>query len=290
MSFKSVHPGCPIGCKYCMVTYINVRRNQWQKKHRWGINKTLLFLNKLPGELPIKELNIDPMLLAGEYVGFQGITDPFWPIFTEDLKYMVELTCKTQIRKLVLVTKWPITKEQIKIIQDNKKILLIVSITGLDVIENTSTQDRLRVIELALNKQISIIPLIHPYIHKVSNLSFLTDLKKIGVNKVSIKGFRYNDQWMGKWARQLIPEDVRTIYTANQEQEIMVGNEYIKEMLHTAGLTNITFREWVHKPSGNFGVNYDDAKKAIDKLMPYCVVSSSDPENVYKMAIERRLV
>jgi len=289
MPDEIIQPGCPIGCKYCMVTHIDARRNQWEKKHRWGINKTLLFLNRLPEEPPVKEMKINQDLFAGEYVGFQGITDPFWPLFTDDVKYMVELAHSSRMRKLVLVTKWSMSKKQLDVFQGQQKAVLVVSITGLDMLEKTTTTERLKVIEAALSLGIDIIPLIHPYIHGLSNLSFLPELAALGIKEVSVKGFRYNDQWMGNWGRRLIPEIERLIYSSKQEQEIMLGSEYVAQKLEESGLINVSFREWVHRSNGVGGVSLEEAQSALDALMPDCVISSSDPENVYQAAIKRRI-
>lgn len=282
-------PGCPVGCKYCMVTHIDARRSQWEKKHRWGINKTLLFLNRLPEDRPVKEFGLDTELFAGEYVGFQGITDPLWPLFSDDLRYMVELTNSTRMRKLVLVTKWAVGKRELKVLQGQKKVVLVVSVTGLEMLERTTTADRLRSLEAALEMGIDTLPLIHPYIHGLSDLTFLPKLKELGLKEVSVKGFRYNDRWMGRWGRKLIPEESMAVYFANQEQEVMLGNEYVAQKMQEAGLKSVPFREWVHRPNGVGGVSREEAQSALDRLMPLCVVSSSDPENVYLTALERRI-
>jgi len=63
---------------------------------------------------------------------------------------MIELASSTRMRKLVLVTKWAIGERELKILQGQKKAVLVVSVTGLEMLERTTTADRLRSLEAAL--------------------------------------------------------------------------------------------------------------------------------------------
>ncbi len=55
------------------------------------------------------------------------------------------------------------------------------------------------------------------------------------------------------------------------------------------GLTEVPFREWVHRPGPReIRVTEEKARFAVARLLPLCVVSSSDPGNVYEFAVERR--
>lgn len=281
--------GCPIKCKYCMITHINSRRKEWNKKHRFGINKTVMFINKLEGDGDISELLEDDTLFAGEYVGFEGITDCFNPIYEKDLDYIIEYSKTSKMKKLVLVTKWNISKERLKRLQDNKKILLVVTTTGLDELEKIKTAQRIEVIRNALDLGINVFPIIHPYIHKLSNLSFVKDLSHMGITEVAVKGLRYNHNHMKYWAEKYMPKDILEIYKKNQEEEILLGQDYIEDFLGKYEIKNCSFREYVHRDNGVIGVSYEDAKKAVDKIFKECVVSSSDSANVYEYAIKRRL-
>lgn len=282
--------GCPIGCKYCMVTHIDARRDKWNEQHRYGINKTVFFVNKLEGEKPLREMNLNLDYFKGEYVGFEGITDAFNPIFEDDLKYMVELSKTTNMKKLVLVTKWPISEKQFDIISNNKKILLVVSLTGLDMLENVSTKSRIEVIKKAKEKNIDVLPIIHPYIHKLSNLDFIDDLEKIGIKEISLKGFRYNDTWMGEWGKKLMSPEIYKIYFDNQEKEILLGEEYVIDIATKHNIRIMPFREYVHRDNGTKGIKLEESKKIVDDIFSKVVISSSDTNNaVYEETIKRRL-
>ena len=282
--------GCPIGCKYCMVTHINCRREKWEKIHRYGINKTVLFVNKLEGEMPLSKMNLDTSFFEGEYVGFEGITDAFNPIFEDDLKYMIYLSKNMNMKKLVLVTKWPISKERLKLLTENKKILLVISITGLDMLENVTTKQKLNVLDNAYKLGIDVLPIIHPYIHSVSDISFLSDIKKIGIKNIAYKGLRYNDEFMGSWARKYMSDEIYKIYKNSTEDEILLGEEYLKGKIKENGLNVVNFREYVQKDGDEYSISYDRAKKIVDKIFKEIVVSSSDTNDaVYKSAIMRRI-
>lgn len=281
--------GCPVKCKYCMVTHIDSRREKWEEKHRFGINKTVMFINKLEGDPPIKDLLLDDSLFAGEYVGFEGITDCFNPIYKEDLEYMIEYSKKSKMKKLVLVTKWNISKDRLRKLQNNNKILLVVTVTGLDILEEIKTSERIRVIKDALDLNINVLPIIHPYIHKLSDISFVGELARMGIREIPVKGLRYNHEHMGYWAEEYMDKEVLEIYKNNQEDEILVGEDYIQEIFNKYNIKNCSFREYVHRDNGISGVSYEEAKKAVDTIFKECVVSSSDSENVYEYAIKRRM-
>lgn len=281
--------GCPVKCKYCLITNVEARRKEWAIKHRWGINKTVLFINRLPQDIPIADMNIDPRYFKAEYVGFQGITDAFWNIFNSDLRYMVEQSYKAGMKKLVLVTKQKISTEQYRIISSSDRVQLVVSITGLDMIEGTNTKDRLNNIENAMKYGIPVLPIIHPYIHGLSNLSFLSDLAAMGIKEMSAKGFRYNEEHMGSWAREIIPPESLNEYRKHIDEEYFIGEKDVMDKISSFGMKPVEFREYIHRPNGVPGISRDLASQIVSEIFPRCVVSSSDPDNVYMYAIKRRL-
>jgi DNA repair photolyase len=176
--------GCPVQCKYCMVTQIDSRREQWEVKPTYGINKTLFFINSKPNSmLP----TIPTRWLDYEYVGYQGTSDPFWSVHEYGLHEICELSVSTEMRSLVLVTKMEEAASALSWLKQYKKVKLVVSITGLDLLERTTTASRIKTIQKAKELEIPVLPLIHPYIHGVSNLGFLKTLAKEGVEYVSLK-------------------------------------------------------------------------------------------------------
>ena len=81
---------CPVECQYCMASKIDQRSKYWNNGSRIGINKSCVFINRLVTDEPLKESNIDFSILEGDVVGFQGITDCFWNVFFDDLKFLVD--------------------------------------------------------------------------------------------------------------------------------------------------------------------------------------------------------
>ena len=89
-------PACPAGCKYCMVNYIPTRYDKWKQSTLYGINKTLTFINPPANKLNL--VNFD--LLTADYIGYQGINDPFNPIFKKDLAKLIDIIETGEFKKL----------------------------------------------------------------------------------------------------------------------------------------------------------------------------------------------
>jgi len=284
---------CPVECKYCMVTKIDKRSSLWKQKHSIGINKTLMFINRMPFQK--EKINIPKEFWKGEYIGFEGISDPFWHIFHKDLEDIIQKIYKYNAKKLILVTKWNLTQNEIDIIKDYKKVVVAVSITGLDMLENTKTKDRLKNLELLLRNNVPTLPFIHPYIHTLSDLSFLKELKNLEINKVSYKGFRYSKKNM-PWLKELIKDKkIYQKYKESNENEILIGEDFLKKKLKENNLKFINFRDWVHFENNYFEKNdfiktKDEAIKIVNDIFNYANISSSaDKNDVKNFAIKRRL-
>lgn len=275
--------GCPVQCKYCMVTQIDSRREQWKARPTYGINKTVFFINSEPGDslstVPAKWLDY-------EYVGYQGTSDPFWSIHEHGLREICELSVNTKMRSLVLVTKMEEAVQALNWLKHYKKIKLVVSITGLDLLEKTTTVSRLKTIQKAKRLGMQVLPLIHPYIHGVSDLGFLEDLFTMGIRQVSVKGFRYNHRLMSAWGRKIIPANILEEYKKANEKEVLLGDA--QQKIAKAGLRNIEFRDWVHVRGK--GMNGQEAINTVKDILRNCVVSSSDKDNVFDAAVNRRIV
>lgn len=274
--------GCPVQCKYCMVTQIDSRREQWEVKPTYGINKTLFFINSKPSSmLP----TIPTRWLDYEYVGYQGTSDPFWSVHEYGLHEICELSVSTRMRSLVLVTKMEEAASALSWLKQYKKVKLVVSITGLDLLERTTTASRIKTIQKAKELEIPVLPLIHPYIHGVSNLGFLKTLAKEGVEYVSLKGFRYNHRLMSAWSQGIIPAVILEEYKKANEEEILLGDAQYK--IAEAGLKIVELRNWVHMPGR--GMNKQESIDIVRDILENCVISSSDKSNVFDAAVNRRI-
>lgn len=265
---------CPVECKYCMASKIDQRSKYWNNGSRIGINKSCIFINRVITDKPLKESNIDFTILEGDVVGFQGITDCFWNVFYDDLKFLIENLDNFKIKKLVLTTKMPVTDDIINLIK-GKRVLVVYSLTGLDFLEKTSTKMRLNSIEKLLKNNIDIFPIIHPYIHNISDISFLPKLQELGIKQISFKGFRYNPNNM-KELEKYIPIEILKQYDKNEE-EVLLGEEFLKKEIKKYGLEYIDLKEYIYNSLDNI-YSFDEklVREKVKKIVSDIVISSSE--------------
>lgn len=280
---------CPVKCKYCMASKIDIRKMYWENDNRIGLNKSCLFINRLPNDPNIKDMNFPWHLMDGEYLGFQGITDCFWNIYFEDLKYVIDKVNNSKIKKLILISKIPINEKQLNLIKNNPKILVVYSLTGLDALEQTTTNDRIEAIKRIKENNVDVLPIIHPYIHNYSDISFLPKLKEIGLKYISWKGFRYNPHNMSE-LNKFIPQDILKQYICNEE-EVLIGDEYLKEETSKLGLQYIDLKQYIKRDNGIKGVSKEVAEKQVNELLNNVVISSSEKDlsKLVDYVINRRL-
>jgi hypothetical protein len=265
---------CPVECKYCMASKIDQRSKYWNNGSRIGINKSCIFINRFITDKPLKESNIDFTILEGDVVGFQGITDCFWNVFYDDLKFLIENLDNFKIKKLVLTTKMPVTDDIINLIK-GKRVLVVYSLTGLDFLEKTSTEIRLNSIEKLLKNNIDVFPIIHPYIHNISDISFLPKLQELGIKQISFKGFRYNPNNM-KELEKYIPIEILKQYDKNEE-EVLLGKEFLKNEIKKYNLEYIDLKEYIYNSLDNI-YSFDEklVREKVKKIVNDIVISSSE--------------
>ena len=266
---------CPVECKYCMASKIDQRSKYWNNGSRIGINKSCIFINRVITDKPLKESDIDFTILEGDVVGFQGITDCFWNVFYDDLKFLVDNLDNFKIKKLVLTTKMPVTDDIINLIK-GKRVLVVYSLTGLDFLEKTSTRIRLNSIEKLLKNNIDVFPIIHPYIHNISDISFfLPKLQELGIKQISFKGFRYNPNNM-KELEKYIPIEILKQYDKNEE-EVLLGKEFLKNEIKKYNLEYIDLKEYIYNSLDNI-YSFDEklVREKVKKIVNDIVISSSE--------------
>lgn len=281
---------CPVSCKYCMASKIDSRKEHWEAGSRIGINKSCVFINRLPKDPPLKDMNFKLSLFDGDYLGFQGITDCFWMKYFEDLSWLIDKVENSKVRKLVLTSKIPVNEKQIELLKRTNKILVIYSLTGLDQLEKTTTMSRINAMIRLREEGIDTFGIIHPYIHNYSDLSFLKELEKNNFTYISYKGFRYNPKNMKELEKYISPKILKQ-YEDN-EKEVLIGKEYIDQQLKNHNLKYINLKEYIRKDNG-ISFNLDKAKvvKQVEELLEKATISSSEQnyEILKKDIIERRL-
>ena len=255
--------GCPVGCEYCVITKVESRRELWNEKTILGINKAVTILNPPPdlcNEQAVREFyDFPPELLRGDFVGFNAISDPFWPKYKKELAWFLEKIAP-QAKIATCVTKWNPSEQVLDRLAEIPNFRLIVSITGLDAIERTKTGQRLALLEAAKQRGIQAFPVVHPYIAGMSDLSFLPRLKEMGYDDVDIKGLRYNHGWQQK--------------------------------VQEAGLNLCSLKSWYRRGFENMTphLSREEAEKLVGEILKRANITSSDTDKaVVEEAIKRRM-
>ena len=280
--------GCPIDCKYCVITKVDSRRDLWNKHTIIGINKAVTILNPPPDmndEQAVKEFYAFPLdLFEGDYVGFNAISDPFWGIYEKELDYFLE-NVSPRAKLITCVTKFPISDKTFIKLAKYKNFRLIVSITGLDSIEKSNTQSRLLNLRKAKEYGIEAFPICHPYIAGMSDLSFLSELKSIGYDYIDVKGLRYNHQNMSSW----MPKTSQKYYIGTNENEILPEDGW-REKLIQEGFELKSLKSWYRKDNLTPKLTLEDAKEKVHQILKFANITSSDTDQaVIAAAIQRRL-
>lgn len=285
---------CCVDCKYCIVSKTNSKIGEWQSKNL-GFNNTSLFIGRFTDDKPLKDLGIDFSLLENEIVGL-GIVDCFDKRYLIDLEFITNNLDNFKIRRLLLISKVPISDEALATIK-GKRVTVAYSITGLDKykIENTTTEDRLRSLEKLVVNNTDCLVLIQPYIHNVSDLSFISKLRNIGIKALACKGFTYEKENMKELVSSGIDSSILDLYD-NHGKEVLIGEEYVKELCNNNGIEYVDLKEYVCRLADDrYRLSYEDAvisvNKVISKLGSITICSSSDSiEEIIEYAIKRRIV
>jgi len=282
--------GCPVACEYCVVTKIKSRRELWNERTILGINKAVTILNPPPDLTDARALrefyNFPPELLRGDFVGFNGISDPFWPKFKKELDWFLEKV-GSQAKIVTCVTKWNPSESVLDRLAEIKNFRLVVSITGLDSLERTKTGQRLALLEAAKRKGIQAFPIIHPYIAGMSDLSFLSRLKEMGYDEIDVKGLRYSHETMSPW----MPPSSQAYYRGTNEEEILPEDGW-RDSVEEAGLGLIGLKKWYRRDFASLTpkLTREEAEKLVGQILRRANITSSDTDKaVIEEAIRRRM-
>lgn len=289
-NFDVKNYGCPVKCEYCVVSKVDSRRELWNERTILGINKAVTILNPprdLENKAALREFYEFPVeLLKGDFVGFNAISDPFWPKYKKELEFFLEKVAP--IAKLVTcVTKFNPPNSTLEKLSEIPNFRLIVSITGLDLIERTKTGERLNLLERAKQKGIQAFPIIHPYIAGMSNLSFLPRLREIGYEEVDVKGLRYNHETMSSW----MPMSSKKYYEGTNEKEILVEDGW-REQLEDSEIKLTNLKQWYHRGFDDMNPKLErkEAERLVNEVLLRANITSSDTDKVViEEAIKRRM-
>lgn len=291
-AFKVGKPACPVACKYCFITEHDTRREVWNRNPLVGLNKATTFVNVAPW---ITESFADQErfyafpweILRGDFVGFTAITDPFWPKLERYLEYFIEQV--SPLAKVVTcVTKWPVTRETMKKLAQVPNFMMVVAITGNHPpIEKVPVRKHLETLALAKELGVPALPISHPYIAGVSDLSFLPELKRMGYDTFDVKGFRYCDANMRSW----MPEASRRYYIGREDEEVLPEDGW-RARVADEGFLLLSPRQWYLREGSarNPHLNRPEAELLVDRVLELAnIVSSGSNADVVEAAIQRRL-
>jgi len=268
-------PACPVACKYCSVTEVSYRKEQWAKSGSISINKVVTILNRNHmGWLP-------PEIFTSDILCFEASSDPFWMERFDDFNRFC--TDYAPVARLItFVTKMPISRKHLDVLKDVKTpVAVVVSITGLDSFGIEKTRRKVLYDNIKKCQDISIpaIALIHPYIHGLTDAAELVEeFKALGMKYYQIKGFRFDRSMT--W----LPKNVYEFYM-NKE-----GTEYIPELnIKVDGITRLELSEFYRMHRLPPKIDCERAKEYVEDVMGHAIVtSSSSKDDVMKHAVMRR--
>lgn len=279
---------CPVGCRYCVITQVGYRATAWREKFLIGLNKAVTILNPPRDKddaLALASFYGFPLeLLEGDRVGFNAISDPFWPKYQPELEWFLNEVAPIA-KAVTCVTKFPVSATLMRRLATIPHFQLNVSITGLDGIEATTTKSRLRTLALAREYGVAAFPTVHPYIAGMSDLAFLPELARLGYDAVDVKGFRY-DPAMAAW----MPRVSVAVYAGTEGREILPEDGW-RERVADAGLSLTSLRVWGAKHARSTPrLSREEATKRVAALLGFANITSSDSDRaVIEATIERRL-
>jgi len=290
--FRPGKPACPVSCQYCFITEHDTRREVWNTNPIAGINKACTYINVPPwiGEdkaTADRFENLPWEILKGDHVGFTAITDPFWPRLERWLRIFLEKV--SPVAKIVTcVSKWPLSRKQMELVAQYPNFFLVVGITGNQPpIESVSVRKHLETLTLAREYGVRALPISHPYIAGVSDLSFLSELRDLGYDEISVKGLRYCHARMSSW----MPKSSQQYYIGKEDEEILPEDGW-REKIYEAGFSLLSPKQWYLREGMKFEphLSKEDAGRLVGRVLELAnVTSSSSSEAVRKAAIERRL-
>lgn len=290
--FEQGKPACPCSCVYCHVTELEASRTAAWSKGLLGINKACTFANVPPwivedSDTQKRFYNFPWHLLHGDFAGWTAVTDGLMPQLRPYFWHWVQQV--SPISKLVtVVSKWPVNKDFMRELSQIPNLFLVITITGnRPPIEKIEPKVHLRSLSLAKEYGVRCLPMCHPYISGVSDLSFLPPIKALGYNEICVKGFRYNPDTMGSW----MPEASKPLYQGNGIEETLPEDGWRKQV-EDAGLSLLSPKQWYKRDGLHLDpkCDRDQAEILVDQMMAMAqVASSASNDQVREAAIARRL-
>lgn len=124
------------------------------------------------------------------------------------------------------------------------------------------------------------------YISGVSDLAFLSELRKLGYGEVCIKGLRYNPETMGAW----MPSQSKALYEGHGIEEVLPEDGW-RDRVSEAGLSLLSPKQWYEREGRQLSpsLTRESAIALTDELLAISKIASSSPSAVRDACIARRL-
>ncbi len=252
--FEVGKPACLVACKYCHVTELDTDRSAKWSQGLLGINKACTFMNVPPwiseDEATQTRFYQTPWhLFKGDFAGWTAVTDGFMPSLRPYFWQWVENV--SPVAKLVtVVTKWGINRDFMRELAQIPNLFLVITITGnRPPIERIPPEVHLRSLALAKEYGVRCLPMCHPYISGVSDLSFLPRISEMGYTEICVKGLRYNPETMGVW----MPDISKPFYENNGIEEVLPNDGWQEKIqfnhLSLLSPKAMVFTRWNHEQS-----------------------------------------
>lgn len=191
--------------------------------------------------------------------------------------------------KLVtVVTKWSINREFMRELAAIPNLFLVITITGnRPPVEGIPPEVHLRSLALAREFNVRCLPMCHPYIGGVSDLSFVSQLAGLEYRELCTKGLRYNPETMGNW----MPESSKKLYKRQGIEETLPDDGWQK-IIEESGMKLLSPKQWYWREGFNLSPKLapTEAEQLVNILWQSAnVASSANSSEVLSSAISRQL-
>jgi len=276
--FKPSGAACPQGCAYCIVDMNPNRRKEYLESVLYFMN-SFVAINIMPErrDQHLEEIrNLDWSLFSGDYLGFQGASEP---LMYKRTLFDILGKARQFGFKVAICSKLSIGRRLAKELAEFRDVLDIeISYAKLSELERSDAK-RLASIGNALEAGFDVLTVIQPFIYGLTDVrleELIRELKSVGATYVSVNGFRYSKA-MEWWARQVLPHHILQMYRENEGVEYLPDRGQIEARLTAAGFKVTKISKWLRR---NESGRYKDPAEVISNMKRLVGFKSQiDPSN-----------
>lgn len=246
---KPGESACPQGCAYCIVDLNPERKKEYEEGIEYFMNSFVAI--NLPLRDRQKHLEqlekFDFEKLRGDVVGFQGASEPM--LFPREMDFVCQKAREFGF-KVAICTKATILPEKAVDLYNRYGDVLEVEVSyaKLGELERTD-KTRLSTIKSLINAGFEPLVVIQPFIYGLTDRrldGLLQELRSVGVQNISVNGFRYNKSMEG-WARRVLPAEWLKRYQEHEGEEWLPDREEITQKIREAGFEYTKIGDWLKR-------------------------------------------